>query len=151
MIWGSNPWQHSCDTGNTTVYMGLKYTNEPNLHGSLQSTETFSPGYTVARSGTVGLRTHIPLHLIFLLAVHSFQLFLVCLAGYGYSIIGTCSSYEEQNRKNFLQNHSRSITLGSVFSKLIEIIMVDITCSEITQILNLQQFKKRLTPLLLSS
>ena len=33
----------------------------------------------------------------------SFQLFVVFLAGYEYAIIGTCSSYEEQNRKNFLE------------------------------------------------
>ena len=33
----------------------------------------------------------------------SFQLFVVCLTGYVYAIIGTCSSYEEQNRNNSRQ------------------------------------------------
>ena len=47
------------DTGNTTFYMGLKYTNEPNLHGSHRSTGTFSPEYTVARTGTVGLMPNV--------------------------------------------------------------------------------------------
>ena len=36
----------------------------------------------------------------------NFQLFVVCLAGYGCAVIGTCSSYEEHNRqKPPFKNH----------------------------------------------
>ena len=42
------------DNGNTIVYVGLKSTNETNLHGSPRSTGNFSPGYIVVKIGTVG-------------------------------------------------------------------------------------------------
>ena len=41
----------------------------------------------------------------------SFQLFLVCLVGYGYAIIGSCSSYEDVNRKKTIPPISTVIQL----------------------------------------